>query len=72
MARDDRYHLSNEERVTILAASNTGEDFTSDSKRLSEQNQIKFGTNRLSEIKGVITDSQEPFEKLYNDYLLSL
>lgn len=54
---------SNEDRVVLLAASNS---YTSN--RLSDQNVFKFGTNRVSEIKGVITDSKEP----YNDYLDSL
>jgi len=40
--------------------------------RLSDQNIAKFGTNRKTEIAGIIGDTGVPWEKLYTDYLASL
>lgn len=59
--------LSNEQRVTKLAKSTT-KTF----KKLSDQLVEKLGTTRISEIKGKIGNSKEPYEKLLNDYLNSL
>jgi len=59
--------LTNEQRVTKLAAS-TGSTL----KRLSDQRVFKLGTSRISEMRGNITDSKEPFEKLFNDYVNGL
>jgi alpha-tubulin suppressor-like RCC1 family protein len=59
--------LSNEQKVTALAASNT---FTA--KYLSDQHVYKLGTNRRSEVLKKIGDTGEPFEKRYFDYIGSL
>lgn len=67
MAYDQRLTLSNEEKVTKLAASNTYSSIY-----LSDQFIQKLGTNRLSEIKGLIGNNGKPTQELINDYLLSL
>lgn len=59
--------LSNEDRVTFLAAAN---NYTS--SYLSDQNVFHFGSNRKSHITGTIGNTGQPFEELYNDYLESL
>ncbi len=59
--------LSNQQRIKLLAAATT-----TDSIRLADLNVRKYGTNRTSELRGVIGDSKEPFEKLYNDALEAL
>ncbi len=58
---------SNEQRITKLAADN------SDTKiYLSDQLIAHFGTTNTSEIRGIIGDTGEPFEKLLNDYINGL
>jgi hypothetical protein len=58
---------SNEQKVTILAASNSN-----DSINLSDQNIFKLGTNRRSEILGKIGNTGQTYEKIYGDYIDSL
>ncbi len=59
--------LSNEDRIVALAADN------SDTKiYFSDQMIAQYGTMRTAEIRGVITDSKEPFEKLLNDSINGL
>ena len=58
---------SNEEKVVILAAANTDTSI-----RLSDQNMAQFGTNRRSEILGIIGDNGQPFEEQYNNYIDAL
>lgn len=58
---------SNEQKVVILAAANTDTSIN-----LSDQNTAKFGTNRRTEIKGIIGDTGQTFEKVYNEYLDAL
>lgn len=67
MARDARYNLSNEDKYTLLAASNSNTPI-----RLSDQLVYKLGTSRKTEIQGKITNTGEPYEKNLNDYLLGL
>jgi len=59
--------LSNQQRVKLLAAATT-----TASLRLADLNVRKYGTTRISELRGTIGDSKEPFEKLYNDALEAL
>lgn len=58
---------SNENKVTILAASNT-----KTSKYLSDQNIHKLGTNRRTEMLGKIGNKGQTESKIYNDYLDTL
>jgi hypothetical protein len=58
---------SNLKKITVLAAAN---NFTS--TRLSDQNVYKFGTNRRSEILGIIGNTGETYENIYNSYINSL
>jgi hypothetical protein len=55
---------SNEQKVVILSASNSDTSIY-----LSDQNVCKFGTNRRGEILGKIGNTEQSFEKIYNDYL---
>ena len=67
MAYSNRLKLRPVEKIVKLI------NFTeAGSMRLSDQLVEKLGTSRRSEIKGVITDSGEPYEKIMTDYLLGL
>ena len=59
--------LTNEEKVTILQ-----KNLESTKISLSDLNVEKFGSNRRSEIKGVIGDTGQTFDETYDNYLLSL
>jgi hypothetical protein len=59
--------LSNQERIDKLAAANSDTD-----KYLSDQMVFQYGTNRKSELAGIIGDSGDPWEKLLNDSINGL
>lgn len=67
MAYDTRLTLSNETKYTLLA-----NDTTKTFKRLADQLVEKLGTNRKSELQGIIGNTGVSYEKLMTDYLKSL
>lgn len=68
MAIDWTYETrSTEQKVVKLAA-----DTSNTSNYLSDQMVHKLGTNRRSEIRGVITDTGQNDSKIINDYLDNL
>lgn len=68
MATDWTYETRRtSEKTEVLQAANSDTSIY-----LSDQNFAQFGTNRRSEIAGIIGNTGQDWEKLYNDYLDSL
>lgn len=67
MAYDTRLKLSNLDKYTGLAKSTT-KTFI----RTSDQFVEKLGTNRKSELQGIIGNTGVPYYKLITDFIKSL